>query len=169
MSGLTPLVLFLLACAMAYVGATQVAFSALMRLPLRLSAERGERPERVGTLGYYLDDPLRLFMPARIVQALAVALLTAVVGVEFGPPTAASIGPIIGGIGLSVIVFGHVVPLLVVRRDPEARAGALAPVVSSGDTTPVPLDGPASGLAERRRSRSVRRVASGNGGVRAER
>ncbi len=142
MSGLTPLVLFLLACSMAYVGATQVAFSALMRLPLRLSAERGERPERVGTLGYYLDDPLRLFMPARIVQALAVALLTAVVGVEFGPPTAASVGPIIGGIGLSVIVFGHVVPLLVVRRDPERALELLLPSFRVVTRLLSPLTGP---------------------------
>ena len=35
-----PLVLFLLGCTTVYVGTVQVAFSALMRLSLRLNAER---------------------------------------------------------------------------------------------------------------------------------
>ena len=102
MSGLTPLVLFLLACAMVYIGMIQMAFSTLMRLPLRLSAARGERPDRVGTLGYYLDDPLRLFMPARIVQALTVVLLTVLIMIEFGPLNTTNIAPIVGGMCLSV-------------------------------------------------------------------
>ena len=38
----------------------QTAFSALMRLSLRLMAERGGRSD---ALGHYLDDPLQLFVP----------------------------------------------------------------------------------------------------------
>ncbi len=142
MSGLTPLVLFLLACAMVFVGAIQVAFGMLMRLSLRLSAERGDRPKRVGTLGYYLDDPLRLFMPARIVQAIAVALLAMVVVVEFGPPTAANVGPIIGGVGLLVVLCGHVVPLLVVRRNPERALELLLPSFRVAARLLLPVTGP---------------------------
>ena len=41
----------------------QAAFSALMRLSLRLMAERGGRDDR---LGRYLDDPLQLFIPVRL-------------------------------------------------------------------------------------------------------
>jgi hypothetical protein len=41
----------------------QAAFSALMRLSLRLMAERGGRSDR---LGRYLDDPLQLFIPVRL-------------------------------------------------------------------------------------------------------
>ena len=37
-----PLTLFLLGCVILYVGVVQAAFSALMRLPLRLNAERSE-------------------------------------------------------------------------------------------------------------------------------
>ncbi len=142
MSGLIPLALFFLVFTMAYVGATQVAFSALMRLPLRLSAERGERLERVGSLGYYLDNPLRLFMPARIIQAFVVALLTVLIVVEFGPPTATSIAPIVVGVGLSVLLFGHVVPILVVRRNPERALEMLLPLFRVVVQLLTPVTGP---------------------------
>ena len=46
-----------------YVGTVTAAFSALMRLSLRLTAERSGRDD---LLGRYLDDPLRLFIPARL-------------------------------------------------------------------------------------------------------
>ena len=60
---MTPLALFLLGCATVFLGTVQAAFSALMRLSLRLMAERGGRSDR---LGHYLDDPLQLFIPVRI-------------------------------------------------------------------------------------------------------
>ena len=49
------------------VGTVSAAFSALMRLSLRLMAERSDRDD---LLGRYLDDPMRLFIPARIVLAI---------------------------------------------------------------------------------------------------
>lgn len=39
-----PLLVFLLACAAVYLGTIEAAFSALMRLSLRLVAERSGRP-----------------------------------------------------------------------------------------------------------------------------
>ena len=60
---MTPLALFLLGCATVFLGTVQAAFSALMRLSLRLMAERGGRSDR---LGRYLDDPLQLFIPVRL-------------------------------------------------------------------------------------------------------
>ena len=60
---MTPLLLFLLAIAAVYVGTIETAFSALMRLSLRLMAERGGRDDR---LGFYLEDPIQLFVPARL-------------------------------------------------------------------------------------------------------
>ena len=56
---MTPLAIFLLGCATVFLGAVQAAFGALMRLSLRLMAERGGRSDR---LGEYLDDPLELFV-----------------------------------------------------------------------------------------------------------
>ena len=113
-----PLVFLVLACGLVYVGIIQVAFSVLMRLPLRLNAERAERHGRVEGLGYYLDDPLRLFLPAMFLQAVVVAAATAVVMLEVSltPVTVALVG---GGLFVFLLVCGLLIPALVVRRDPE--------------------------------------------------
>ena len=68
-----PLSVFLLACAAVYLGAIEAAFSALMRLSLRLLAERSDRP---GALGEYLDDPLLLFVPVRLLLGLVTGAAT---------------------------------------------------------------------------------------------
>src|SRR3954462_13353436 len=68
---MTPLALFLLGCAAIFLGALEVAFSALMRLSLRLMAERGGRSDR---LGRYLDHPLQLFVPIRILIGVCIVL-----------------------------------------------------------------------------------------------
>ncbi|MGC4083155.1 MAG: hypothetical protein QM736_13865 [Vicinamibacterales bacterium] len=79
---MTPLVLFLLAGAAVYLGTIDAAFSALMRLSLRLLAERSARP---GSLVEYLDDPVLLFAPVRlliaVINAVATVLLARGVGV----------------------------------------------------------------------------------------
>ena len=56
-----------------FLGAIEAAFSALMRLSLRLMAERGGRDDR---LGYYLDDPLQLFVPVRLMLGIIFSLAT---------------------------------------------------------------------------------------------
>ena len=68
---MTPLALFLVACAAVFLGTVQTAFSALMRLSLRLMAERGGRSEQIGR---YLDDPLYLFIPVRILIGLVTVM-----------------------------------------------------------------------------------------------
>ena len=68
-----PLLLFLLAIAAVYVGTIETAFSALMRLSLRLMAERGGRDDR---LGFYLEDPIQLFVPARLLLGIIFSLAT---------------------------------------------------------------------------------------------
>ena len=76
-----PLLLFLLAVAAVYLGTIETAFSALMRLSLRLMAERGGRNDR---LGYYLDDPIQLFVPARLLLGIIFSLATVVLAVLTG-------------------------------------------------------------------------------------
>ena len=70
-----PLIVFLLACVAVYLGTIDAAFSALMRLSLRLLAERSDRP---GTLSEYLDDPVLLFAPVRLLLAVVTALPPAI-------------------------------------------------------------------------------------------
>src|SRR4029077_11197842 len=78
-----PLSIFVLAGAAVYLGVIEAAFSALMRLSLRLVAERSSRP---GALGSYLDDPLLLFIPVRlllgVVTFTVTALLARGIGIE---------------------------------------------------------------------------------------
>lgn len=121
---MTPLLLFLLACAAVYVGTVLAAFSTLMRLSLRLEAERSGRDD---LLGVYLDDPLRLFIPARlllsVIPMLAALLLARVAGVDLarGLPIA-----VVSALAF-VFVSEHLVPLLIVRRDPERALDVLLP------------------------------------------
>jgi len=73
---MTPLFLFLLGGATVFLGVVQAAFSALMRLSLRLMAERGGRDDR---LGHYLDDPLQLFLPVRLLIGVCTVLAGALI------------------------------------------------------------------------------------------
>jgi CBS domain containing-hemolysin-like protein len=96
-----------------------------MRLSLRLMAERGGRDD---TLGWYLDEPLRLFIPARLLLAAitvaAVMLLARVTGLDFARGL-----PILAVSSLLfVLVCEHLLPLLIVRREPERVLEILLPV-----------------------------------------
>jgi putative hemolysin len=119
-----PLSIFLLACAAVYLGTIEAAFSALMRLSLRLIAERSDRP---GALGAYLDDPLLLFVPVRfllgLVTATATALLARVIGIE----GAHALTLVVLSIAAFVIVCELVLPIAIVVRNPERVLELLLP------------------------------------------
>ena len=68
---MTLLVLAVMAIATTYVGTIAAAFSALMRLSLRLTVERHGR---AAGLGPYLDDPVLLFVPLRLLLGLIIAV-----------------------------------------------------------------------------------------------
>jgi CBS domain containing-hemolysin-like protein len=119
---MTPLLLFLLGCAVTYLGTVSAAFNALMRLSLRIHAERTDRDD---ALGRYLEDPRRLFIPVRLLisalTVLAAALLARVTGVSTGFPVL-----ILAIIGI-VVACEHLIPLLIVRHDPERVLDVLLP------------------------------------------
>ncbi len=143
-----PLGLFLLGCATAYVGTVQVSFAALMRLPLRLNAERSERHRRPEGLGHYLDDPVRLFMPARLMQAVTVSLVTLTVMIEFGSGQPQTLALVFGAIVVYIVLCGHVIPLLVARRDPERALEMLLPAFDVVARTLTPVTRPLLRLLE---------------------
>ena len=68
---MTPLVLFVLACLTVALGCVETAFSAMLRLSLRLMAERDDSSDR---LTGYLADPLSLFVPVRLLSAACLVL-----------------------------------------------------------------------------------------------
>jgi putative hemolysin len=119
-----PLSVFLLACAAVYLGVIEAGFSALMRLSLRLVAERSNRP---GALGAYLDDPLLLFIPTRLVLGLvtgsATILLSRAIGVDNARALALVVAAMVGFVGF----FELLLPLLIVSRDPEGVLELLLP------------------------------------------
>jgi putative hemolysin len=119
-----PGLLIVLAAATVYLGSVGAAFAMLMRLSLRLLAERGSRPSR---LGVYLDDPVQLFLPVRAMLGamhIAVTLLFATVFWLNG--FAALIWIVLCTLAF-ILLFEHLLPYLIVRRNPEAVLNALLP------------------------------------------
>jgi putative hemolysin len=121
---LTPLILFLLAIAAVYVGTIETAFSALMRLSLRLMAERGGRADR---LGFYLDDPIQLFVPARLLLGIIFSFATMCIAILTGRIGFGSIGLLLVFVAIFILVCEHVLPLLIVGRNPERMLEVLLP------------------------------------------
>jgi CBS domain containing-hemolysin-like protein len=118
------LVLFLLGCAMVFLGTIEVAFSSLMRLSLRLMAGRGGRSDR---LGRYLDDPLRLFIPLRLLIAVVLVFAAVLIARLSDIHDARSVGTFIVSLIAFVIVCEHLLPMLIARRDPEQWLDWLLP------------------------------------------
>jgi putative hemolysin len=120
-----PLGLFLLALAAVYLGTIETAFSALMKLSLRLIAERG-RDDR---LGYYLDDPIQLFVPARLLLGINFSLATVLLAVLTGRSgvSLTSIATLLACITVYILVCEHLLPSIIVRQNPEAVLAALLP------------------------------------------
>jgi putative hemolysin len=116
--------LLLLAVCAVYVGTIETAFSALMRLSLRLIAERGGRNDR---LGFYLEDPIQLFVPARLMLGLIFSLATVVIAVLTGRTGFQSIGMLLVFVAVFILLFEHVLPMLIMRRNPERVLELLLP------------------------------------------
>src|SRR4029078_11380983 len=129
---MTIFLLPVLALCAIYVGTVEAAFSALMRLSLRLTVERTGRA--VG-LGVYLDDPVLLFVPARLVMVVPVGLVMGgiipLAAILFAAWTGMDDFKDPWVLGLSmlgfVLAFEHLIPLFIVRYDPERVLIALLP------------------------------------------
>ena len=134
-----PLTLFLLGIAAVYVGTIETAFSSLMKLSLRLMAERG-RDDR---LGYYLDDPIQLFVPARLMLGLIFSLATVLLAVVTGRSgiSLASLSTLLACVAVYIIVCEHVLPSIIVRKNPEAVLAAILPPFSFVAQLMSPISG----------------------------
>jgi putative hemolysin len=149
----SPLLLFLLAMAAVYVGIIETAFSTLMRLSLRLMAERGGRADR---LGFYLHDPIQLFLPARLVLGIIFSLSTMFIAILTGRAGFQSRGLLLLFVAVFILLCAHVLPLLIVRRNPERVLEALLPPFDVVARFLHPLTGPLISLitADGRRDRA---------------
>ena len=122
-----PLIVFLLACAGVYLGCIGSAFSVLMRLSLRLVAERSDRP---GTLGAYLDDPILLFAPVRLLLGLVTVAATTLLAVAIGLDSLHRMLIAAASAAAFVAICELLLPLLIVSRDPERVLELLLPTFS---------------------------------------
>lgn len=118
-----PLLLFLLGAAAVYAGTIEAAFSSLMKLSLRLVVERDARDR----LGRYLDEPVRLFLPVRLMLGLVFSLATVLFALLISARSWHWIVLLIIAIAAFVLVCEHLIPLLIVRRDPERVLEVLLP------------------------------------------
>jgi len=140
--------LAVLAAAATYFGSVAAAFAMLMRLSLRLLAERGSRSSR---LGAYLDDPVQLFLPVRaMLGAVHVAVAVLLVSV-FGLDNAAALLWIGLAAAAFILVFEHLLPYILVRRNPEAVLDALLPSFDAGARLVRPVFGLFRALVSGRR------------------
>jgi putative hemolysin len=152
---MTPLLLFLLGCVTVFLGCIEAAFSTLMRLSLRLMAERGGRDDR---LGFYLDDPLQLFIPLRLLIATATVLAGVLIATLTDIHNVRAIATLLVSIVAFVVVCEHLVPMAIVRRDPEAVLDVLLPVFAAMARPVTPLTALLVRLTHRREREGVNGV-----------
>jgi CBS domain containing-hemolysin-like protein len=133
---MSPLGIFLLGVAAIYLGAIEAAFGALMRLSLRLVAERSDRSDR---LGAYLDDPLLLFVPVRFLLGLVTAGATGLIAAGIGIAGFHSVTLIAGSVIAFVLVCELLLPIVLVGHDPERALEFLLPTFSPIATALGPL------------------------------
>jgi CBS domain containing-hemolysin-like protein len=130
-----PLLVFLTAVVMLAASVVEMAFGMLMRLPQRLEAERerGNEP-----LSAYLEDPLKFFIPARLLRGAMLVLAMVLLSKAFGPSTEGVLVLTASGLALYLVV-GHLLPPLLVRRSPERVLDLLLPVFSAAANVLAPL------------------------------
>ncbi len=98
-----------------------------MRLSLRLVAERSDRPDALAT---YLDDPILLFAPVRLLLGFVTVSETTLFAVAIGPTAVHRTLIVAASAGAFVVVFELLLPMLIVSRDPERVLELLLPTFS---------------------------------------
>lgn len=153
---MTPLLLFLLGCAAVFLGTVQAAFSTLMRLSLRLMAERGGRDD---ALGRYLDDPLQLFLPARLLLGGCYVCAGALIARLMDARGAGSLLLFVLSLLAFVVVCEHLLPMALTRRDPEQVLDVLLPAFQPLAGLVAPLTAALLTLGQRREREASSGVA----------
>lgn len=108
--------IFLAALGLLFFAVVETAFSSLMRLSQRLEAERGSDND---ALAAYLDDPLKFFVPARLMYGLLLVLTVVLFAQIIGTGTLGS-GSALFASGLALAMgVGHILSAIIVRRQAE--------------------------------------------------
>ena len=129
-----PLVLFLAMAGMLYAAVVETAFGVLMRLPHRLEAERDE-DHRLHT---FLEDPIKLFVPARVVRGGLLIGGIVLLAQEYGTGLEAGILLFLTGLALNILI-GQLLPAWLVRKSPERVLRVLLPGFTAVANAVAPL------------------------------
>jgi CBS domain containing-hemolysin-like protein len=154
---MTPLALFLLGCATVFLGTVQASFSALMRLSLRLMAERGGRSDR---LGRYLDDPLQLFVPVRLLLGGCLVATGVLIARISDIHDARSVAIFVVSLAAFVVVCEHLLPAIISRHDPESVLDVLLPVFTPLTRLMQPMTAALVDIIDVRRDREAEETAA---------
>jgi CBS domain containing-hemolysin-like protein len=119
-------------------------------------AERGGRGDR---LGQYLDDPLHLFIPVRVLIGVSTVLAGVLIARLSDVRDALSVVTFIVSLVAFVVVCEHLLPMLIVRRDPERVLDVMLPAFHAVATVLSPITTVLLDLIDMRRERE----APGNG------
>lgn len=122
-----PILIVLTAGALLVLALAESAFSLLMRLPERLEAERESESE---ALQAYLRDPVRFFIPARVLHGLLLVVLGVLLKQEVGVGFAETLVALAIG-GVLSVGLGQLLPVLIVRRSPERYLELLLPAFTA--------------------------------------
>ena len=95
-----------------------------MRLSLRLVAERSGLP---GHLAEYLDDPVLLFGPVRLLLGLVTAAATGLLALAFGVTSFRELALVLLSMAAFIVIVELLLPLAIVARDPERVLEILLP------------------------------------------
>lgn len=133
-----PILVVLTAAGLLFLALVETAFALLMRLPQRLEAERATESDALAT---YLDDPIRFFIPARLMRGTLLVLLMVLLAesISSGFPGAL----VLFGTGVAIMAgVGQILPAFIVRRAPERFLELLLPAF----TTVANIVGPFTAL-----------------------
>ena len=125
MTGLNAFLVLVAAAGLLFFALVEMAFTRLMRLPERLEAERESEDD---VLPVYLEDPMRFFVPARVMRGALLILAMALLAQHVEPGVWSVI--VLFGSGLLLAIgVGQFVPAIVVRAaGPERILQLLLPL-----------------------------------------
>jgi len=135
---MTAFLILLAASGLLLFAIIELAFTRLMRLPDRLEAERGSEGD---SLGSYLDDPLRFFIPSRLIRGGLLILAMVLIAQQVDRTWPGGLVLFASGVAIS-IGLGQIAPALIVRRNPERVLELLLPIF----TATASLVGPITAL-----------------------
>jgi CBS domain containing-hemolysin-like protein len=124
---MTAFLILLAASGLLLFAIIELAFTRLMRLPDRLEAERESDGD---SLASYLDDPLRFFIPSRLIRGGLLVLTIVLIAQQIERGWMGFLVLFASGLGIT-LGLGQIVPAVIVRRRPERILELLLPIFTA--------------------------------------